>query len=50
MSTSNKVSTKFEIAKTEHEETMKKNIDELKSETLSSIYMKLLTINSNKSP
>ena len=50
MSTTNKFSNKFEIAKTEYEETMKKNMDELKSETLRFIDMKLLTINSNKYP
>ena len=41
MSTNKKVSTMFEIEKTEHEETMKMNTDELESETLNSIDIKL---------
>ena len=48
MSTKNKVSTKFEISKTELEETLNMRLDELKSEIFSSIDMKLSTINSNK--
>ena len=41
MSTNNKVSNNFEIEKTEHEETMKMNTDELEYENLSSFGMKL---------
>ena len=48
MSTNNKVITKFEIAETEIEETMKMKLDEFKSETSSSVDMKLLTLSSDK--
>ena len=48
MGTNKKISTKFEMDKIELEETIKIKMDEYKSETSIYIYMKLLTLNSNK--
>ena len=48
ISSSNKVSTKIEIAKIELEATMNIRLDELKSETVSFFDMKLSDLASNK--
>ena len=48
MSTNNKVSTNTEISKTELEATMNMLLDEFKYETVSSLEIKLSSINSNK--
>ena len=44
MRKNNQISRNFEIAKTALGETMKMKLGELKYETFSSIYMKLLTL------
>ena len=50
MINNNKISTKFEIAKTELKGKFKMKIDSYKSETYSSIDMKISTHTSNKYP
>ena len=45
MSNNNKISTKFETARTENEEYFKMKFDESKAQASSSIDMKLLTLN-----
>ena len=45
MGNNNKISTKFEIERTENEDNLKLNLYKYKAETYSSIEMKLFTLN-----